>query len=164
MLGGSIISSWVGVPAPSSRTGVPSTPSGLMSPRARLKPGLPCRKLLILDSKLGGETEGTEGRGGAGGGGGGGGDSRLSAWLGVSILKLLPRGGLALGVDGLSRVLTAAVAAAAAAADEDDVEDDDDSGEVLLAGAEEVLVTLCNRDDKPAARHKVKVEKRPSMT
>lgn len=66
------------MPAPSSRTGVPSTPSGLMSPRARLKPGLPCRKLLILDSKLGGETEGAEGRGGIGGGGGGGGDSRLS--------------------------------------------------------------------------------------
>lgn len=121
-----------------------------MSPRARLKPGLPCKKLLILDSKLGGETEGAEGHSGSGGGGGGGGDSRLSAWLGVSLLKLLPRRGFALGVEGLSRVLTAA--ADDADEDEDVDDDDDDSGEVLVVGAEEVLVTLCNRDDKPAAR------------
>lgn len=150
VLGGSIISSWVGVPAPSSRTGVPSTLSGLMSPRARLKPGLPCRKLLILDSKLGGDTEGAEGCGRSGGGGGGGGDSRLSVWVGVAILKLLPRRGFALEVDGLRRVL--------AAATEEGVDDEEDSGEVLLFGAEDVLVTLCNKDDKPAARHKVKVE------
>lgn len=110
---------------------------------------------MILDSKLGGEAEGPEGRegSGGGGGGGGGGDNCLSVWLGVSLLKLLPRRGFALGAEGLSRVLTAA-----AADDEEEDEDDDDSGEVLVGGAEEVLVTLCNRDDKPAARHKVKVK------
>lgn len=143
LAGVSMISSWVGVPAPSSLTGVPSTPSGLMSPRARLKPGLPCKKLLIFDSRLGGETEGAEGRGGGGGGGGGGGDSSLSVSQslflpGVSFLKLLPMVGFGLGVEGLSSVLAA-----------------DDSGEVLVGGAEEVLVTLCNRDDKPAPRQKI---------
>lgn len=143
LAGVSMISSWVGVPAPSSLTGVPSTPSGLMSPRARLKPGLPCKKLLIFDSRLGGETEGAEGRDGGGGGGGGGGDSSLSVSQslflpGVSFLKLLPMVGFVLGVEGLSSVLAA-----------------DDSGEVLVGGAEEVLVTLCNRDDKPAPRQKI---------
>lgn len=142
LAGVSIISSWVGVPAPSSLTGVPSTPSGLMSPRARLKPGLPCKKLLIFDSRLGGDIEEAEGRGG-GGGGGGGGDSCLSVSQslvlpGASFLKLLPMVGFVLGVEGLSSVLTA-----------------DDSGEVLVGGVEEVLVTLCNRDDKPAPRQKI---------
>ena len=70
-----MISSWVGVPPVSSLTGVPSTPSppsrGLPSPRPRLKPGFPCRKLLILDSKLGGETQAAGAEGGGGGGGGG---------------------------------------------------------------------------------------------
>lgn len=59
--GVSMISSWVGVPAASSLTGVPSTPSGLSSPRARPKFGLPCKKLLIFDSRLGGEKEEAEG-------------------------------------------------------------------------------------------------------
>lgn len=121
-----MISSCVGVPAASSLTGVPSTPSGLASPRARLKPGLPCRKLLILDSKLGGEAEGAEARGG----GGGGGESCLSfsqslAVPGSSCLRLFPRGGLVFGVVGVPGVLTP-----------------DDSGEVRLGGAVEVLVTL----------------------
>lgn len=132
-----MISSWVGVPAASSLTGVPSTPSGLTSPSARLKPGLPCKKLLIFDSRLGGETEGAEGRGG---GGGGGGDSCLPlsqslALPGVSRLKLLPTMGLVFGVVGLRRVLTA-----------------EDSGEVRVGGTEDVFVTLCKREDKPAAR------------
>lgn len=131
-----MISSWVGVPAASSLTGVPSTPSGLTSPKARLKPGLPCKKLLIFDSRLGGETEGAEGRGG----GGGGGDSCLSfsqslVLPGVSRLRLFPRVGFVFRVVGLSRVLTA-----------------DDSGEVRVGGAEEVFVTLCRREDKPATR------------
>lgn len=143
LAGVSMISSWVGVPAPSSLTGVPSTPSGLMSPRARLKPGLPCKKLLIFDSRLGGDIEG---RGGGGGGGGEGGDSRLSVSQslvlpGVSFLKLLPMVGFVLGVEGLSSVLTA-----------------DDSGEVLVGGVEEVLVTLCNREDKPAPRQKIIIQ------
>lgn len=129
-----MISSWVGVPAASSLTGVPSTPSGLASPRARLKPGLPCKKLLIFDSRLGGETEGAEERGG----GGGGGDSCLSfsqslVLPGVSRLRLFPRVGFVFGVVGVSRVLAA-----------------DDSGEVRVGGAEVVFVTLCRSDDKPA--------------
>lgn len=76
---------------------------------------------------------------------------------------LLPRRGLVLGVVGLSRVLTAAVDVDVdeAVEDDEDDEDDEDSGEVLVGGAEEVLVTLCNRDDKPAARHKVKIEQSP---
>lgn len=127
-----MISSCVGVPAASSLTGVPSTPSGLTSPRARLKPGLPCRKLLIFDSRLGGETEGAETRGG----GGGGGDSCL-VLVGVSRLRLFPRVGFDFGVVGLSRALTA-----------------DDSGEVRAGAAEVVFVTLCRRDDKPAPRQK----------
>lgn len=136
-----MISSWVGVPAASSLTGVPSTPSGLTSPRARLKPGLPCKKLLIFDSRLGGETEGAEVRGG--GGGGGGGDSCLSfsqslVLPGMSRLKLFPTVGFVFGVVGLSRVLTA-----------------DDSGEVRVGGAEVVFVTLCKREDKPAPRQKI---------
>lgn len=133
-----MISSWVGVPAASSLTGVPSTPSGLTSPRARLKPGLPCKKLFIFDSRLGGETDVAEGRGG----GGGGGDSCLSfsqslVLPGVSRLRLLPRVGFVFGVVGVSKVLTA-----------------DDSGEVREGGAEEVFVTLCRREDKPAPRQK----------
>lgn len=138
--GVSMISSWVGVPAASSLTGVPSTPSGLTSPKARLKFGLPCKKLLIFDSRLGGETEGAVGRGG---GGGGGGEScfsfsRSRLLPGVSRLKLLVVVGFVFGVVGLSRVLTA-----------------DDSGEVLVGGAEEVLVTLCNREDKPEPRQRL---------
>lgn len=134
-----MISSWVGVPAASSLTGVPSTPSGLTSPRARLKPGLPCKKLLILDSRLGGEVERAEGRGG---GGGGGGDSCLSfsqslVLSGVSRLRLFPSVGFVFGVVGVSGVLTV-----------------DDSGEVRVGGAEEVFVTLCRREDNPATRQK----------
>lgn len=126
------------MPAASSLTGVPSTPSGLTSPRARLKPGLPCKKLLIFDSRLGGETEGAEGRGG----GGGGGDSCLSlsqslVLPGVSRLRLFPRLGFVFGVVGVSGVLTV-----------------DDSGEVRVGGAEAVFVTLCRREDKPAPRQK----------
>lgn len=136
--GVSMISSWVGVPAPSSLTGVPSTPSGLTSPRARLKPGLPCKKLLILDSKLGGETAGAERRGG--GGGGGGGDcslsfSQLLLLPGVSRLKLFSGVGLFLGVFGVTGVLTLAA-----------------SGDVREGGAEEVFVTLCKREDKAVPR------------
>lgn len=139
--GVSMISSWVGVPAPSSLTGVPSTPSGLTSPRARLKPGLPCKKLLILDSKLGGETVGAEGRGGGGGGGGGGGDCSLSFSQllllpgGVSRLKLFSTVGLFFGVFGVSGVFTLVA-----------------SGEVREEGAAEVFVTLCKREDKAVPR------------
>lgn len=137
-----MISSWVGVPAASSLTGVPSTPSGLTSPRARLKPGLPCRKLLILDSRLGEETEGADMRGGGGGGGGGGGDSCLPfsqslVLPGVSRFRLSPKGGLVFGVVGVSGVLTA-----------------EDSGEVRVGGAELALVTLCRREDRTAQRQK----------
>lgn len=126
--GVSMISSCVGVPAASSLTGVPSTPSGLASPIARLKPGLPWRKLLIFDSRLGGEEEGAEVRGG--GGGGGGGESWRSfsqslALPGSSCLRLFPRGGFVFGVVGVIGVLTL-----------------NESGEVRLEGAEEVLVTL----------------------
>lgn len=135
--GVSIISSWVGVPAASSLTGVPSTPSGLTSPKARLKPGLPCKKLLIFDSRLGGETEGAEGRGG----GGGGGDSCLSSQSlvlpGVSRLRLLLRVGAVFGVVGVTGVLTAA-----------------DSGGVLVGAVEAVFVTLWRREDKPEAQQK----------
>lgn len=128
-----MISSCVGVPAASSLTGVPSTPSGLTSPRARLKPGLPCKKLLIFDSRLGGETGRAEGRGG----GGGGGDNCLSlsqslVLPGVSLLRLFPRVGFGFGVVGVSGVFTA-----------------DGSGEVRVGGAEVVLVTLWRREDKP---------------
>lgn len=127
-----MISSWVGVPAASSLTGVPSTPSGLTSPRARLKPGLPCKKLLILDSRLGGEADRAEGRGG-----GGGGDSCLSfsqslVLSGVSRLRLFPSAGFVFGVVGVSGVLTV-----------------DDSGEVRVGGVGVVFVTLCRREDKP---------------
>lgn len=106
---------------------------------ARLKPGLPCRKLLIFDSRLGGETEGAEVRGG---GGGGGGDSFLSfsqslLLPGVSLLRLFPMVGFAFGVVGESRVLTA-----------------EDSGEVRVGVAEELFDTLCRREDKPAGRQK----------
>lgn len=78
----------------------------------------------------------------------------------MSLLKLLVRRGFALGAEGLSRVLTAVADDDAdnEEEEEDDEVDDDDSGEVLVGGTEEVLVTLCNRDDKPAARHKVKGE------
>lgn len=62
----SMISSWVGVPPPSSRTGVPpwlsvpvtglrfSPATGVAAkPRSNaLKAGFPCRKLWILDSRL----------------------------------------------------------------------------------------------------------------
>lgn len=133
-----MISSWVGVPAASSLTGVPSTPSGLASPRARLKPGLPCKKLLIFDSKLGGETEGAEVRGR----GGGGGDSCRSFSQSLvlpdeSRFRLFPRLGLVFGVVGVSGVLTV-----------------DDSGEVRVGVAEAEFVTLCRREDKPAPRQK----------
>lgn len=124
------------MPAVSSLTGVPSTPSGLTSPKARLKPGLPCKKLLIFDSRLGGETEGAEGRGG----GGGGGDSCLSfsqslVLPGVSRLRLFPRVGAVFGVGGVTGVLTA-----------------DDSGEVRVEALELVFVTLWRREDKPEAQ------------
>lgn len=123
-LGVSMISSWVGVPAASSLTGVPSTPSGLTSPRAILKPGLPCKKLLILDSRLGGEAEGIKERGG---GGGGGGDSsrsfsQLLVLAGVSRFRLFPSVGLGLGVVG---VFTVGV-----------------SGDVRVGGAEAGFETL----------------------
>lgn len=133
--GVSMISSWVGVPAASSLTGVPSTPSGLTSPRARLNPGLPCKKLLILDSRLGGEAAKERG----GGGGGGGGDnclsfSQLLVLPVVSRLKLFPSVGFVLGVVG---VLSADV-----------------SGGVLVGGVEVVFVTLCRREDNPAATNR----------
>lgn len=130
-----MISSWVGVAAASSLTGVPSTPSpaiGLESSRARLKPGLPCKKLLILDSRLGRETEGP-----GGGGGGGGGERSLSfsqslVFPGVSRLRLFPRVTFVLGVVGVSGALTA-----------------DDSGDDRVRGAEEAFVTLCRSEVKP---------------
>ena len=52
-------------------------------------------------------------------------------------LKLLPTVGFVFEVVGLRRVLA-----------------DEDSGDVRLGGAEEVFVTFCNRDDKPAPRQK----------
>lgn len=126
------------MPAASSLTGVPSTPSGLTSPKARLKPGLPCKKLLIFDSRLGGETEGAKGRGG---GGGGGGDSCLSSQSlflpGVSHLRLFPRVGTVFGVVGVTGVLTT-----------------DASGEVRVEAVEDVFVTLWKREDKPEAQYK----------
>lgn len=138
--GVSMISSWVGVPAASSLTGVPSTPSGLSSPRARPKLGLPCKKLLIFDSRLGGETEGAEeldGGAEGGGGGGGGGESCLSSSLSLEpLLKLLTKVGLAFELVGLRRTLTPA-----------------DSGEFRVGGAD-VFVTFCKREDKPEARRK----------
>lgn len=141
----SIISSWVGVPAASSLTGVPSTPSpprGLPLPRPRLNAGFPCKKLLILDSRLGRATgEGAEGRDGVGGGGD---DNSLSfsqslLLPGVSRLRLFPRVGLVLGVVGVREPLAAA-----------------DSGEARVGGAEEELDTLCSREDKPGERKRDK--------
>jgi len=137
--GVSMISSWVGVPAASSLTGVPSTqspPRGLESPSPRLNPGLPCRKLLILDSRLGAGVDGADRWGG-----GVGGDNSLTfsqslVLPGVSRLRLLPREGLLLGVVGVTGVLDAEV-----------------SGEVRL---EEVVVeefvTLCSSEENPGSR------------
>lgn len=118
--------------ADSSLTGVPSIPSGLRSPNARLKLGLPWRKLFILDSKLGVATCGAK----VCVGGGGGGDSCISLSRslllpGISLLMVLPIAGFILGVVGVSGVFP------------------DDFGDVRLAGAEELFVTLCSKEDKP---------------
>lgn len=138
----SIISSWVGVPAVSSLTGVPSTASGLTSPRARLKAGLPCKKLLIFDSKLGGEAEDAEERGG-----GGGGDKCFSFSQSlvlpeVSRFRLFARLGFVFELVGVTGVF-----------------DVSDSGEVRVVGAEPLFVTFCRREDKPVPRQR-ETEKR----
>lgn len=150
--GVSMISSWVGVPPLSSLTGVPSTPSppsrGLPSPRPRLNPGFPWRKRLILDSRLGGETE----RLGREGGGGGEASRFFSQSLaplllsGVSRLRLLVRRGLVLlGVVGVGGPLAA-----------------EESGEAWEEGAEEEELPDLSREDRPEEREE-KMERNKDM-